>query len=513
MNALPAWFDEAADSAALRLVGTVDKHIYRNYYPDLVVSTTPHPITPVLYSVEDGIVTLYPHEPQLQALNSMARIVAMIAGSQGGKTSFGPWWLYLEIKRLMGLRRGGGDYIAATSSYDLFKLKMLPELRNVFEHVLKIGRYWSGDKIIELMNPETGKFEAERADDPMWGRIILRSASSGSGLESNTAKAAWEDEAGQDEFTVESDEAIDRRLTLNEGRKLITTTLYNLGWVKQQIVDKADSDPDIELIQFASTRNPLFPVAEFERQRERLPQWKFLMFFEGRISRPPGMIYNDFVDEMRENGGHKIKPFDLPIEWPRFVGIDPGANNTAIVWLAHDPLEHVYYLYRESLQGDKSSKEHAQEARDLALKHRERVISWHLGQKSEKQQRLDWQDAGVSNTQEPPIHDVESGIDKVIQLLREFRLYFFDTCSGTLSQMGSYSRKLDAAGDVTEVIKDKQKYHYLDALRYVAVGVIKPEQARPRNLVTIANRNIEKPDRGIAGIRGMVPMSKKGRGQ
>jgi hypothetical protein len=479
MNAVPLRVRAAAELELRKRRGLQSDSLgYRNKFPIVNVSFDPHPTKTVLYDVVDGLITLYPHEAQQRALNSQRRIVAMIAGSQGGKTSFGPWWLYEEIMRLLKLDRASGDYIAATSSYDLFKLKMLPELRNVFEHVLKIGRYWSGDKVIELMNPLTGKFEANRADDPMWARIILRSASSGSGLESNTAKAAWEDEAGQDEFTVESDEAIDRRLTLNQGRKLLTTTLYNLGWVKQQIVDKADSDPEIDLIQFASTANPVFPAAEFERQRLKLPEWKFLMFFKGEVSRPPGMIYSDFRNTYREDGGHKVKPFELSTDWPRFVGIDPGAVNTAMVWLAHDTEHNIYYLYRESLEGGKSTPEHAQGAKRLADSGKERVISWHLGQKSELQQRLDWQSAGVPNVFEPSIHDVESGIDRVIQLLRQFRLYVFDDCNGVLDQLGRYSRKVNSQGESLDEIKDKTTYHYLDALRYVVIGITDPPPSK-----------------------------------
>ena len=37
------------------------------------------------------------------------------------------------------------------------------------------------DGVIEIRNPQTGKFEAKRASDPMWGRIILRSAAAGGG--------------------------------------------------------------------------------------------------------------------------------------------------------------------------------------------------------------------------------------------------------------------------------------------------------------------------------------------
>ena len=134
-------------------------------------------MTPTLYRVEGGKVVLTPHYGQSKVWQSLARYVFMIAGTQGGKTSFGPWWLWRETQL-----RGQGDYIAATASYDLFKLKMLPEMRQVFEHTLGIGRYWSGDKVIELRDPTTGEFWADKADDEMWGRIILRSAAAEGGL-------------------------------------------------------------------------------------------------------------------------------------------------------------------------------------------------------------------------------------------------------------------------------------------------------------------------------------------
>lgn len=425
---------------------------------------------PSLCEVVDGTARLNLHPGQTRAWESQARIVAVVAGTQSGKTSFGPWWLNREIDR-----RGSGDYIAATSSYDLFKLKMLPEMREVFEHTLRIGRYWAGDGVLELRDPSTGKFLASRADDKMWGRIILRSAASKSGLESASAKGAWLDEAGQDEFTLDAFDAVLRRLSLARGRILITTTPYNLGWLKQRIMDRANGK-DIDLIQFASIANPSFPIEEFEEREATMPEWKFKMFYKGQLGRPPGMIYNDFVDEYREQGGHKVRPFQIDPHWPRFVGVDPGAVHTAKIWLAHDVRADEFYLYRESLEGGKPTKEHAREAKDLAARNGERVVTWHVGQKSEEQQRLDWIDAGVPNVKEPPIHDVEGGIDKVIQLLREHRLFIFDTCTGVLDEIGRYSRVLDEMNEPTDKIKDKDTFHRLDALRYVAVGVVKPRR-------------------------------------
>lgn len=409
-------------------------------------------------------VTLNLHRGQRQAWDSTARFVFMIAGTQGGKTSFLPWLLLRDIQE-----QGAGDYIAATASYDLFKLKMLPALLEIFEG-LDVGRYWRGDKVIELRNPATGKFEAKFADDPMWGRIILRSAESRGGLESASINAALLDEAGQDSFTIETWHAVRRRLSLSRGRVFAGTTLYNLGWLKQQIMDKTN-EIDAEVIQFDSTENPKFPVEEYEEARRTMPQWKFFMFYRGLVSRPPGMIYEDFVDEYREKGGHKVKPFVIPTEWPRFVGVDPGVINTCKVWLAHDTEHDIYYLYRESLGDRKTAREHAREALDLAKQFGERVIKWAVGAKSEKYHREDWIKEGAAGVVEPETTDVEEGIDRVITLLKQYRLLIFDTCDGTLDQLATYARKLDKAGNVTDEIKDKETFHFLDALRYVALAL------------------------------------------
>lgn len=350
---------------------------------------------------------------------------------------------------------------------------MLPALLRYFEDTLGIGRYWTKDGIIELADPE-GKFWAKRSTDSMYSRIITRSASSKGGLEALTAKGAWLDECGMDEFGLSAWDAVQRRLSIHEGRVLGTTTLYNLGWLKTVIYDKRDVDPDIRVISFPSWLNPAFPRKEFERRRASMPLWKFLMFYEGEFSRPPGLIYNNYMDKYREQGGHLVKPFDVPVEWPRYVGIDPGAVNTAKCWLAHDVANKLYYLYRESLEGDKPTPVHAREALQLAKSKNERVISWYVGATSETQVRLDYINAGIW-AQEPAVKDVESGIDRVYGLLGEHRLLIFDDCYNTRHELATYARVLDEQGNATDTIKNKEKYHNLDALRYDVIGVTEPQ--------------------------------------
>ncbi len=404
------------------------------------------------------------HAGQGKAWRSDARFVVVLAGTQSGKTSWGPLWLKREIDRT-----GAGDYLAVTASYDLFKLKMLPALRETFEHVYQIGRYWSGDRIIELRDPVTHRFWARHADDPMWGRIILRSAESGAGLESNTAQAAWLDEAGQDGFDLSTWEAVLRRLSLSEGRVLLTTTIYNMGWLKQTLYDKRESDPSIEVIQFDSIANPAFPRQEWERAKATLPSWKFNMFYRGRYERPAGLIYDSF-DEAR----HVCPRVAIPDEWPRYLGLDFGGVNTAALFLAEElpklpdgawDTEHPtgrFILYREYLTGGRTGKEHAEQL----LRGEPQTPTCVGGSHSEGQWRREFRAGGLP-VREPDVKEVEIGISRVYGMFKQGRLIIFDDLTGLLDELRSYSRTLDASGEPTEAIEDKATYHRIDSLRYV----------------------------------------------
>lgn len=426
-----------------------------------MVATTPRPLWEVVRKPDGtGDLRQHFHPGQLRAWRSTKRFVFMLAGTQGGKTSFGPHWLYREIQRC-----GPGDYLAVTSTFPLLKLKMLPEFLKLFQHTLNLGEWRAVDKFFEF-SPD-GARRTYGTDQPT--RIIFGSATNSDSLESATAKAAWLDEVGQDDFRLGSWEAIIRRLSLSQGRVLAGTTIYNLGWLKQIIYDRAAGDPDIDIIQFDSIENPLFPVEEYRRAERNLPTWKFRMFYQGQFDKPAGMIYSDFIDEYRETGGHKVHPFTLPPEWPRYVGVDFGAVNTATIWLAHDPAADVFYLYHETHEGGLSSAQHVAKAQATATG--VNVISWHGGAKSEDQQRMDWTTAGAP-VQPPVVADVEAGIDRVIALLKTMRLYIIDTCTGVLDEFGSYSRELDEMNQPTEKIRNKERYHRLDALRYVTQAVI-----------------------------------------
>jgi hypothetical protein len=430
-----------------------------------------------LHNENDNNAPIPFHIGQKLAFDCAMRYIIMAAGSQSGKTSFAPHWLKAEIDK-----RGPGDYIAVTSTYDLFKLKMLPSIQTVFCDIYKIGRYWTGNRIIEICNPETGEFLAKRSDDRMWARIILRSADALSGLESATAKAAWLDEIGQTAFTFNAYKAIQRRLTLNLGRILMTTTLYDIDWFTEKILDVAleggkvqrftgNNNSVIEytentvkntgVIQMDSTVNPMFDVSEFAAQKELLDDNEFEMFFRGRKGDRKFQIYSSF-DQFK----HTCPRFEIPKGWTRYVGVDFGGVNMAGVFFAEEPETDTLYCYKTYLQGDCTIEEHVKNMLDGEVG---KPIAYG-GAKSEDQWRKEFSKNGLP-LRSPAVSEVEIGIARVFAQHRLNKIIYFDDLKDMLREKVMYKRVKGEDGKPTKEIEDKSKFHLLDCERYIISSI------------------------------------------
>lgn len=405
------------------------------------------------------------HPGQMRVWKSIARFVAMLAGTQSGKTVFGPLWLHREIEK-----HGAGDYLAVTANYDLFKLKMLPELLDYFVRTLGIGKYWAADRIIEIAEDlKPGNFKAKTTTDPMWARIILRSAEAEAGLESATAQAAWLDEAGHPDFKRTAWEAIQRRLSIHQGRALFTTTLYDWGWLKLEVYDRwRKGDKDFEVIQYDSTMNPAFPKEEFERAIRTMPVWKVDLFYRGRYSRPAGLIYDCFDETKCKLTRREIEEI-IKQDWPRYVGHDFGPVHTSALWYAQDPGTGYLYLYRTYCSYEKkSAAAHVQEWKRLSGIEpiRRRVGGAGGTQASDEGWRQAYTLAGWPVI-EPLVESVEIGIDRVYAWHKTNRLYVADDLFDYLDEKLSYSRELNDAYEPTDKIKNKSIYHHMDGERYI----------------------------------------------
>jgi len=426
-----------------------------------------------MVTVQGGHATVDLHDGQMRALQSRARIVLVLAGTQSGKTVSGPWWLFNEIRE-----RGPGDYMVVTPTYTLLERKALPEFRRVFVSLLRLGEY--------IQSP-VRKFTVNAAGaDRLFGhdraylaesrkvstQVFFGHASEPDSLESATAKGLWLDEAGQKAFKLDSWEALQRRASIHQARFFITTTPYDLGWLKQKVYDRWKAgDPTIEVINFRSVDNPAFPPAEYQRARDNLPAWKLHMFYDGLFERPAGLIYDSF-----DPVAHVVPRFALPAAWPRYMGLDFGGVNTAALFYAEEqggdgkPTGRLY-LYREYKAGGRTAKEHT-----AALLSGEPMVPACVGgSKSEGQWRAEFRAAGLP-VRPPDIRAVELGIERVYGAHKRGEILVFDDLAGYLDQKQGYSRVVDEAGQPTEVIEDKETYHYMDAERYCLGWLKRPSK-------------------------------------
>lgn len=429
------------------------------------------------------------HEGHLEAWKCNFPDEVLLAGTQGGKTCYQGPWLAREIQRCARLidRLGSGKFLYVGPTLTLLQSQALPEFQEYFEEELKLGRLTVGNKP-KFTFSEQGKrklgINPERSVT-----VHFAYANDSSNLESMTALAGVWDETGQKENKQASFRAFNRRLkvarSLGYGRRLFGTTPYEWGWFKADVIDKINSGrmPG-KVINFPSWMNPLISRAECEKEKDNMPLWQWNMMYLGQYERPLGAIYDCFDRERNTHGR-----FEIPDEWPRVIGVDFGNVNTAVVFLAqeiardrfgYDNPTGRWFLYRSyhggHKDGRKACKEHVPR---LLNRHGEvpeywpepRVPAAWGGSHTEDGWREAFSLLGMACA-EPIVNEVEAGIEAVYSAIKTGRLVIFDDEDDFIAQLENYRREVDEEGNVTEIIADKAKNHFMDALRYVVPSII-----------------------------------------
>ena len=391
-------------------------------------------------------ITFVPHAGQVKAWNSDKRIVAMIAGSGGGKSLLGSFWLLREIQK-----HPKDSFMAVAPTYTMLVRNLMPYIQNLLE---PYGAYYRTNEKVWYL--------------PEGGRVIMGSADNPLSLEGAHVRAAWLDEAGQMDGLVW--DVVRRRTAFYQGRILITTTPYFWNWIKTEVYDKwaSGEDEDIEVITFDSKTNPYFPIEEFERLRATMPDWKFKMFYEAQWTRPSGLVYADFREDV-----NLVQPFDIPSDWRRYIGVDFGFNNPcAAVWVAVDKDTDTWYVYREYKKKGKTAQEFATEISNISYdEFIYKIYGDPSSPQSLKELRKYFQGA-VS----PADNKVLDGIGAVTVRIRNGSLKIFANLDGLLDELKSYRWKMSNDTMYDEPVKEND--HLLDALRYVIYSTYKSNNIR-----------------------------------
>jgi len=377
-----------------------------------------------------------------------ASTLAAIAGTGGGKTVLGYWWLYDRMQLYPGYAWG-----LAEPTYQMLAKIIInspdPKRPDIITWLKWHGfqpHYKAVDRIVETR----------------YGKIYLGSADNPDTLQGAAVKGYWLDEAGM--MSLIAYQTAQQRTALFDGQIILTTTPYNRGWLKTEVADKADGDR-IHVEKWRSIDNPKFPAHVYYAMQNDMSPHRFRMMFDAEFERPVGLIYDSFDDTKCV-----IAPFRIPKTWPRYVGMDFGGVNTAVIWYARalssrPPIPRGALVgYREYLAGNKSASGHVIDLR--ALSKGEEIVRKVGGAGSEGQWRREFMEAGW-HVQAPKVTEVEVGIDRVYGYHAKDMIYYFNTMTGILSEKADYRRKLDDNMLPTEAIENKEKYHRLDGERYI----------------------------------------------
>ena len=252
------------------------------------------------------------HPGQVIAYQTDARFVGLIAGTGGGKTYFGPIWLYSEI-----CKYPGDVWMVAAPTYKLLRRATIPMLEQFF----------AGTKLEGALNRTDGEYRL-----PDGGIIHLCSADDPQHLEGGQFRGVWLDEAGQ--MTRWVWVVIQARLGLKQGRCLITTTPYSMNWLYHEWfvnatvvhVDAAGrasksegKDPDYFVVQFPSITNPHYSMEEFERMAGQLSEAEFNLRYQARFEQLAGLAFPDLYFCVVDRDPYKPKDSGYWVG-----GIDPG---------------------------------------------------------------------------------------------------------------------------------------------------------------------------------------------
>lgn len=386
-----------------------------------------------------------PHEGQRIVIESKAFCTAAIAGTGGGKTVAGYIWLLINM-----IQRPGQIWVVAEPTSDMVDRILLTPAP---------GRF-TLPEFLKHFDPEMVFLKSKGIIRHKLGTVIFASGERPESLQGAQLGGIWLDEAGL--MKREAWLTAVQRTGFYGGRILITTTPYNMGWLKRDVYDTwQEGDADYCVVNFPSTANPRYPKEAVERARRTMSETRFRMLYEGKFGRPEGMIYDCFEDD-----ANLVDDFSIPPDWERVGGIDFGFNNpTAAVFLARNE-DGVYYLSADYKRREAVMADHAA---DLVGKGGERWI-WY-GDPAAAQNILEMRRLGLTVVEAN--NDVSNGIDTVYGLIKSRRLRIMRSCKATLDELGSYAWKKDAkSGDLAdEPIKEND--HLMDALRYALHSVEK----------------------------------------
>ena len=213
------------------------------------------------------------HEGQLDILNSDAKILLALGGINAGKTAIGMLWLCNEIAK----HNYQGEYLMVATTYSV----VLSSTKVRWFETIRDWKPFAGKWFPHQTNP---RYELDS------GAIVFFRSADGT-FDGLKPHAIVLDEGGA--IPLEQYQTVKRRMAQGSRLLITTTPSTSYDWIRTEIMEKADSgNPHFYYKELPSHLNPRTDKVNLEEERKSLEPWMFDMFYMGKFTRPPSLVYD-----------------------------------------------------------------------------------------------------------------------------------------------------------------------------------------------------------------------------
>lgn len=374
-----------------------------------------------------------------------------------------------------------GDYLVCRQYYPELNITTLKTFLEICPPEL-IEEYRVKDGIIRIKS-QGGKLS----------NIIFRQLEEPDKLRSLNLSGFYIDESSQ--VSEAAFMLLQGRLRGGGLRKGILTTNPNghdwqyTWFVKQDMFKTEEAKKRFSLVKAPSTENTHLPEGYVQSMMETWSEDRIRREIYGDFDSFEGQVYSEFRRDT-----HVIKPFKIPEEWTKAVGIDHGYRNPAAwVWGATD-YDGNLYIYREFYQREwlieQICKGHKKDNLPgvVSLTGTDKIEMAMIDPSTRARRGTtggsDW-DAYIEHLPKTfPLmlanNEKTAGIDRVKSYFKinektgKPRIYIFDTCLNLIEELAQY-RYAELRGNQQGQQNEKEEPrkvndHACDALRYLIMS-------------------------------------------
>lgn len=279
---------------------------------------------------------------------------------------------------------------------------------------------------------------------------------------------------------------------------ILTTNPAGHDWIymwflRQDFLVDNEIKREFKLINAPSTENKHLPPGYVETMMATWSPERIKREIYGSFDAFEGMVYHEF-----RRDAHVIKPFKIPKNWTKVMGIDHGYRNpTAVLWAAVDFDENVY-IYREFYEREwlveEICKGKGPERGIVALTGREKISGAFIDPSVDAKRGGKGLNIWAEYLDYLPRHfplakannKKEAGIERVKNYMKldektgEPQLFIFDTCKNLIDELVQYRYKELKPAQVGKMNEKEEPYkvndHAVDALRYLIMS--RPEKPK-----------------------------------